>query len=136
MPVPPKAVETVEEAETAPEIAWRSPVTFEKVREFEATRAEELAVPVTASIVEVAFVVVDFVTTRSWRVVSPKEETERNLVAFEVEAISKSGVVCVVVAWIARFARGVVVPSPTLPVAESKRNCVPFTAPKRTVEEA
>ena len=62
--------------------------------------------------------------------------TVRKTVAFELEAIWKSGVVCVVVAWRARVASGVVVPSPNLPVALSKINCPPFRLPNLTVDEA
>ena len=68
--------------------------------------------------------------------VKPAPVTVRNVVALEVEAIWKSGVVCVVVACTARLAKGVVVPSPKRPVAESKINWVPFKLPKRTVDDA
>ncbi len=72
------------------------------------------------------------------KVVVPKPlpATETNFVAFDEEAISKSGVVCVVVACTERFARGEVVPKPRRPVAESQKNCVLFDAPNRTEEEA
>src|SRR3989344_331054 len=66
----------------------------------------------------------------------PVAATERNFVAFEVEATSNSGFVCVVVACTAKVAKGVEVPSPKFPFEESKRNCVPPAFPNRIVEEA
>ena len=77
-------------------------------------------------------------TVRPESVVVPKPvpETERNFVAFEVDATSKSGRIWVVVACIARLANGEVVPSPRRPSEESKMNWVPLAAPKRTVEDA
>src|SRR3989344_5218445 len=67
----------------------------------------------------------------------PVAATERNFVACEVDATSKSGLVCVVlVAWMAKVAKGVVVPRPKFPVEESNMNCDFPAFPKRTVEDA
>ena len=56
----------------------------------------------------------------------PSAATERNLVAFEVEATSKSGFVCTPEAWTANFAYGVVVPTPTFPFPPMTILCDPL----------
>ncbi len=125
LPLPePHALAFAETVPFAPTCKQRVPVP----PVFDMTRADVDAVPLTARFVVVAFVVVDLVTTKSCSVVSPRAEMERNLVAFDDDATSKSGLVWPTSPWSASFAHGVEVPMPTLSALSRRNDCVPSFA--------